>query len=215
MTHVVSTPLDPQARTALVRRGQLYSRITLLYNSAEGVIAIAAALMAGSLALVTFGMDSVIEVVASLAALWRLHGDADLARRDRRERIALRLISSSFLALAAYVPLDAMHALYVHQVPKRSLIGIGITMLSVMVMPLLGRAKRRIAVRLESRALRADATQTDLCAYLSAIALVGLGLNALLGWWWADSLAALAMAPIIAKEGIEGLRGDDHCTHCS
>jgi divalent metal cation (Fe/Co/Zn/Cd) transporter len=208
------TPLDPQARAALVRRSQRYSRITLLYNSAEGIISLAAGIMAGSVALVGFGIDSVIEVVASLAALWRLSGDADIARRERSERIALRVIGSSFLALATYVLVDGAHALLTHEVPERSVIGMGITALSVVIMPFLARSKRRIAVTLGSRALSADATQTDLCAYLSAIALVGLLLNAALGWWWADPVAALAMVPIIAKEGIEGWRGEDHCDHC-
>ena len=215
MPDAVFTPLAPEARAALVRRSLHYSRITLLYNSAEGIISIAAGIMAGSVALVGFGMDSVIEVVASLAALWRLKGDADVARRERTEQIALRVIGSSFLALALYVLVDAAHALYVHEVPERSLIGLGITTLSVVIMPLLARAKRRIAVALGSRALGADATQTDLCAYLSAIALAGLLLNAALGWWWADPVAALAMVPIIAKEGVEGWRGEEHCADCS
>lgn len=214
MTNAVVAQLDHEARAALVRRSQRYSRITLLYNSAEGIISIAAGLIAGSVALVGFGMDSVIEVIASLAALWRLGGDADIARRERYERIALRVIGSSFLALALYVLVDAAHALLARELPERSLIGMGITTLSVVIMPFLGRAKRKIAVALGSRALNADATQTDLCAYLSAIALAGLLLNAVLGWWWADPVAALAMAPIIAKEGVEGWRGDKNCDDC-
>ena len=150
-------------------------------------------------------------MVASVAALWRLQGDADLARRERTERIALRVIGSTFLVLAIYVLVDAVRALTTHEVPERSFMGLGITTLSVVVMPLLGRAKRRIALRLGSRALGADATQTDLCAYLSAITLAGLVLNAALGWWWADPVAALAMVPIIAREGIEGWREEDRC----
>ena len=206
-TKTAVMPLDAHARAALVRRSQLYSRMTLIYNSAEGVVAIAAGIMAGSVALVGFGIDSVIEVVASLAALWRLKRDADATHRERSERMALRVIGSSFLVLAIYVLVDAGRALYRHEAPESTILGLGITILSVVIMPLLARAKRRIAVTLGSRALSADATQTNLCAYLSAIVLVGLVVNATLGWWWADSVAALVMVPIIAKEGVEGLRG--------
>jgi divalent metal cation (Fe/Co/Zn/Cd) transporter len=207
--------VDAPARAALVRRSQWYSRITLLYNSLEGIVSIGAGLMAGSVALVGFGMDSVIEVVTSLAALWRLRGDADVAQREHSERIALRVIGTCFLALACYIVADAGHALYSHAMPDKSIPGLVITMLSVVIMPILSRAKRRIAVTLGSRALSADAMQTNLCAYLSAIALAGLLLNAALGWWWADPAAALAMVPIIAKEGIEGWRGEDHCDDCA
>jgi divalent metal cation (Fe/Co/Zn/Cd) transporter len=215
MSHgAVVTPMNPQTRAALVRRSQLLSRITLLYNCAEGIISLGAGIMAGSVALVGFGIDSVIEVVASVAALWRLEGDADLARREHTERIALKVIGSSFLALALYVLVDAAHALLAHEVPESSIIGISITTLSVVIMPFLARAKRRIAELLGSRALGADAKQTNLCAYLSVIALAGLLLNAALGWWWADPAAALAMVPIIAREGIEGWRGEDTCDDC-
>jgi divalent metal cation (Fe/Co/Zn/Cd) transporter len=206
---------DAPARAALVRRSQWYSRITLIYNSVEGIVSIGAGVMAGSVALVGFGMDSVIEVVSSVAALWRLKGDADVARRARSERIALRVIGSSFLALACYVAVDAGHALYTREVPAKSIPGLVITALSVVIMPLLSRAKRRIAIALGSRALTADATQTNLCAYLSAIALAGLFLIAALGWWWADPVAALAMVPIIAKEGVEGWYGEEHCDDCA
>jgi divalent metal cation (Fe/Co/Zn/Cd) transporter len=209
-TNAETDGLDPRTRVAIVRRSQLYSRLTLVYNSVEGIVAVTAGILAGSVALVGFGMDSVIEVVASLAALWRLRSDADVARRERSERLALKVIGASFLALATYVLADAGLALYTHEVPARSLLGLTITILSVVVMPVLARAKRRIAMTLGSRALRADATQTSLCAYLSAIALAGLFLNAALGWWWADPVAALVMVPIIAKEGIEGWSGEEH-----
>lgn len=214
MTDVLSGSLAPEERATLVRRSQLYSRVTLLYNCAEGVISIGAGIVAGSVALVGFGLDSVIEVVASIAALWRLRGDADVARREHSERIAVKVIGASFIALAIYVLVDAVHALATHEVPERSVLGIGITATSVIVMPFLARAKRRIAVILGSRALSADAMQTDLCAYLSAIALVGVVLNAVLGWWWADPVAALAMVPIIGREGVEGWRGEEPCAQC-
>ncbi|MFL5604888.1 MAG: cation diffusion facilitator family transporter [Gemmatimonadaceae bacterium] len=206
---------DASARAALVRRSQWYSRITLFYNSLEGIVSIGAGIMAGSVALVGFGMDSVIEVVSSLAALWRLKGDADVANRERSERIALRVIGSSFLALACYVLADAAHALYAREMPEKSVPGLVITVLSVVIMPVLSRAKRRIALGLGSRALTADAAQTNLCAYLSAIALAGLFLNAALGWWWADPVAALVMVPIIAREGVQGWRGEEHCDECA
>lgn len=202
-------------RDHAARRGKRLSRITLLYNTGEGVAAIVAGVMAGSIALVGFGADSVIEVVSSTAALWRLHGDADPVRRADSERVALRIIGWSFLALSAYIVFDAGHALISHEMPARTVAGLIITSLSVVVMPVLARAKRRVAVLLGSQALSADATQTNLCAYLSLIVLVGLLLNAAFGWWWADSVAALAMVPIIAKEGLEGVRGKSSCEQCS
>lgn len=198
-------------RSALVRRGLLLNYIGLGYNSMEGVVAIAAGLVAGSVALVGFGIDSVIEVSASVAAQWRLRADVDPRRRREVERITLRIIGISFLTLAAYVAYDSVASLYRHERPDESPLGIALASVSLLVMPLLVRAKRRVAAGLGSRALDADASQTALCTYLSAILLVGLALNALLGWWWADPVAALIMVPIIAREGVEGLRGEDHC----
>jgi divalent metal cation (Fe/Co/Zn/Cd) transporter len=187
------------------------SRITLAYNAIEGILSIGAGLLAGSIALVGFGVDSVIEVASSVASLFRLRRDADVARRAHAERLTLRIVGWSFLALAAYVAVDAGHALYGREVPEKSIPGLVITVLSVIIMPLLARAKRRVADALGSRALKADATQTNLCAYLSVIVLLGLLLNVALGWWWADPVAALVMVPIIAKEGLEGVRGEAPC----
>ncbi len=201
-------------RAVVARRGTMLSRVTLAYNTAEGVLAIGAGVLAGSIALVGFGIDSVIEVASSIASLFRLHRDADVARRAHAERLALRIVGYSFLALAAYVAIDAGHALYARDIPERSIPGLIITLLSVIVMPALARAKRRVADALGSRALRADAAQTSLCAYLSVIVLAGLLLNAVFGWWWADPVAALAMVPIIAKEGLEGVRGEASCDDC-
>ena len=205
---VAPPPLDSAERESLVRRGQLYSRITLGYNALEGILAIGAGVMAGSIALVGFGADSVIEVTSSVASLFRLHRDADPVHRATAERITVRVVGWSFLALAAYIVVDAGHALLKHDVPEKSLPGLIITVLSVIIMPVLSRSKRQVAQALSSRALLADAKQTSLCAYLSVIVLVGLVLNATLGWWWADPVAALAMVPIIAKEGIEGVQGE-------
>ena len=206
--------LSTDDRAALVRRGQRLSGVTLLYNCLEGLASIIAGAMAGSISLVGFGIDSVIEVSSSVAALWRLHADADAARRERVEATTVRVIGGLFLALALYVAVDAGRSLYLRDAPERSIPGVVIAALSVVVMPLLARAKRRVGISLGSRALQADATQTSLCTWLSAIVLVGLGLNALFGWWWADPLSAICMTPIIAKEGIEGLRGEDHCDDC-
>ena len=199
------------ARSALVRRGLLLNYLTITYNVVEAVVALSAGIVSGSVALVGFGLDSVIEVTASGAAQWRLRADVDPKRRERVEHATLRIIGWSFLALAAYVVLDSANALVRREAPERSVVGLVLLALSAIVMPILARAKRQVARAMTSRALEADATQTSLCAYLSIIALAGVALNAALGWWWADPVAALAMVPIIAKEGIEGARGEAHC----
>ena len=201
-------------RIRAARRGQWLSRITLFYNIGEGIAALVVGVLAGSVALVGFGIDSVIEVISSVASLWRLRSDADPVRRLHSERLALRVIGACFLALAVYIVADAGHALVAHEVREGTMAGVIITALSVVIMPLLARGKRRVAVTLGSRALVADATQTSLCAYLSFIVLVGVLLNVLFGWWWADPVAALAMVPIITKEGVEGLRGEVTCDDC-
>jgi divalent metal cation (Fe/Co/Zn/Cd) transporter len=199
------------ARPLLVRRGLWLNYLTLAYNTVEAVVAIAAGLVAGSVALLGFGVDSGIEVTASVAAQWRLRADVDPVRRERVERVTHRIIGASFLLLAAYVAVDSVTTLWGREAPEPSTVGLAVLALSVVVMPILARAKRRVARALQSRALEADAAQTSLCAYLSVIALAGVGLNAAFGWWWADPAAALAMVPIIGKEGIEGLRGDAEC----
>jgi len=198
-------------RGLLVRRGLLLNYATALYNGLEALIALGAGLAAGSVALVGFGIDSVIELSASAAALWRLHTDADHARRERNERVTLRLVGASFLALALYVAVDAVRALAARAPPGESVVGLALAAVSLVVMPLLARAKRGVAVGLGSGALVAETRQTMICTYLSAILLGGLGLNAAMGWWWADPLAALGMVPFIAYEGVEALRGRDAC----
>ena len=197
-------------RRGQVRRGRRLEYLTVGWNSLEGIIAIGAGLLAGSIALVGFGFDSVIEVASGVALLWRLHMDAP-EKRERAERIALKVVGVSFLALAAYVAFDALKSLITREPPETSYVGIAIAALSLVVMPLLARAKRRIAENINSRAMKADSRQTDLCAYLSAILLGGLILNALLNWWWADPVAGLVMTPIIAREGVEALRGEQCC----
>ena len=199
------------ARASLVRRGLWLNVATIAYNSLEAVVSLVAGVLAGSVALFGFGVDSVIEVTASGAAHWRLRADVDPARRERVERVTLRVIGATFMALALFVAQDAVTALVRREHPDESPVGIAIAALSLVVMPLLARAKRRVALAMGSGALAADAQQTSLCAYLSAILLGGLALNAALGWWWADPVAALAMVPIIAKEGFDGLRGESAC----
>jgi len=191
----------------LVRRGKVLEYLTIAYNCLEGVIAIAAGLLAGSVALVGFGFDSAIEVFASLLLVWRLHAG------EKAEKRALQLVGISFLVLAAYVTFDAVKSLLSREAPDESYVGIALAALSVIVMPLLVRAKRNVARAINSRAMMAEASQTQLCMYLSAILLAGLGLNALLGWWWADPVAALVMVPIIGNEGREALRGDECTCH--
>lgn len=196
---------DQDLRIASVLRGRRLEYLTIGWNSLEGIIAIGAGIMAGSVALVGFGVDSVIEVSSGAIILWRL------VSGEHRERLALKLVGFSFLALAAYVAFDAVKSLWFRELPEASYIGIAIAALSLIVMPLLAHAKRDVASKLNSRAMHADSRQTDLCAYLSAILLGGLLLNAVAGWWWADPVAALVMVPIIAKEGVEALRGETCC----
>jgi divalent metal cation (Fe/Co/Zn/Cd) transporter len=191
------------------------SYATIGYNMLEGVASIIAGAFAGSISLVGFGIDSLIEVASGVAALWRLHADIDEARRERVERTSLRIIGALFVLLAVYIAVDAVKALWTHEAPRESIAGIVVAAMSIVVMPVLARAKRRVAAGLSSRALNADARQTDLCMYLSAILLGGLALNALVGWWWADPAAALVMTPIIAYEGVEALRARHSCEDCS
>jgi divalent metal cation (Fe/Co/Zn/Cd) transporter len=202
-----------QERRAVARHGRRLQYLTIAWNSVECLISIGAGLVAGSIALIGFGFDSAIEVASSLAALWRLARDEDEAARERAERRALRLIGIGFTVLAIYVAVDAIKALINREAPAASAVGIVVAALSLVVMPVLVHFKRRVAARLNSGALEAETRQTAVCAFLSAILLAGLGLNAWLGWWWADPLAGLAMVPLIAKEGIEALRGETCCQH--
>jgi divalent metal cation (Fe/Co/Zn/Cd) transporter len=198
------------ARQSAVRQGILLSYATIGYNSLEAIGSLIAGLLSGSVALVGFGIDSVIEVIASLAAQWRLRTDANLLRRSDSELLTLRIVGWCFVALAAYVTVDSVKSLYLAEEPDRSWFGLFVLTLSAIVMPALAWAKRRVALKMESSALEAEARQTSLCAYLSVIALGGVALNAFLGWWWADPAAALAMVPIIGREGILAIRLQPH-----
>jgi len=208
---LTSVSTSSLGRNALARRGRRLQYLTIGWNSAECIVAVAAGWLAGSIALVGFGFDSAIEVTSSLAALWRLARDSDEAARERAEHRALRVIGSCFLLLAGYVAYEAAAALLTRRAPEASTVGIIVAALSLIVMPTLVHFKRRVARELASGALEAEARQTKVCAYLSAILVVGLGLNAALGWSWADPVAALAMTPLIAREGIEAIRGQTCC----
>ncbi|HVF28730.1 MAG TPA: cation transporter [Pyrinomonadaceae bacterium] len=203
--------LEFSTRPQLIKQGRYLEYFTIVYNSLEGLIAVVAGLIAGSIALVGFGFDSLIEVTSGAVLLWRLNADIDEARRERVEAISLRIVGVCFVVLAIYVSYDSIKSLIRREAPEESLIGIGLAAVSLVVMPLLVRAKRKVARGIKSNALMADSKQTELCTYLSAILLGGLLLNALMGWWWADPVAAIIMVPIITKEGIEALRGETCC----
>ncbi len=198
----------------MARRGRRLEYFTIAWNSLEGLVAVIAGMLAGSISLVGFGIDSFIEVTSGAALLWRMSVDADVHHREQNERLALRIVGLCFVALAAYIGYESISHLLRREAAEHSIPGILLACVSLLVMPLLSRAKRKVGTALKSAAMHADATQTDFCVYLSAILLCGLLLNALFGLWWADPVAAIIMVPIIAKEGVEGLRGNacDHCT---
>lgn len=206
------TTLQPQTRARLVRQGLHLEYLTLGWNLVEAVVAVAAGLLAGSIALVGFGIDSVIEMSSGAILLWRLASDREEEARERIEARALKLVGVSLLALAAYVAIEAAKTLIEGEAPHTSYVGIGLAIASLIAMPLLARAKRRVAAGIDSRALVADSRQTDICAWLSAILLAGLILNAWRGWWWSDPAAALLMVPLIAKEGVEALQSERSCS---
>lgn len=201
-------------RSRFVERGRRLEYFTIFWNSLEALAALISGFIAGSVALVGFGLDSLIEVTSGAALLWRLHQDKDSLRREAAERFTLRIVGSCFLLLSLYIAYDSLDALLRGEAPARSLPGIVIAVASLIAMPLLSRAKRRVGAGLGSAAMAADARQTDFCTYLSAILLGGLLLNALLGLWWADPAAGLVMVPLIAKEGISGWQGKACCDNC-
>jgi len=192
------------------RHARKLEYLTIGWNLIEAGVAIGAGVIAGSIALIGFGVDTLIEILSSFVLLWRL---LSIHHDERREEIALKLVGVSFLLLAAYVAYEAVCSLILKKPPEASLVGIALAILALFVMPFLARAKRRAAGRLNSAALSADSRQSSICAYLSAILLGGLALNAAFHWWWADPVAAIVMVPIIAKEGLESLRGEV-CADC-
>ena len=196
-------------RFALLRRGVALAGVTVGYNALEGIVAIAAGLAAGSVALTGFGIDSVIEVTSGALLWWRLRAELGSAPLGPTvEHRAARGAGFLLLALGVYIITDSVRLLLTGSHPASSPVGIALMVLSLIVMPLLARAKLGVAAGLGSRALRADAHETIVCAWLSATTLLALGLNAVLGWWWADPVAALAMLPLIVREGVEAWRGE-------
>jgi len=201
-------------RESLVARALRLEYLSIAWNSLEAVVALASGFVAGSVALTGFGLDSLIETSSALVLLWRLNADHAAERREQVERAAHRMVGICFLALAAYLAVESLRVLWTREHAAPSLPGTLIALAAVIVMPLLGHAKRRVAAELGSRALHSDSRQADFCTYLSAILLAGLLLQRTLGWWWADPVAALVMVPIIAREGVQGLRGKG-CDDCS
>jgi divalent metal cation (Fe/Co/Zn/Cd) transporter len=201
------TDFGKGVRAAVVRRGRRLEYFTIAWNAVEGLVAVVAGAIAGSISLVGFGIESFIEVTSGSVLLWRISVDADVERREPNERRALRVVGVCFLLLAAYIAYESVLDVWSRRTPEHSIPGIVLACVSLVVMPLLSRAKQKVGHALGSAAMHADAKQTEFCTYLSAILLLGLLANAFLGLWWADPAAALIMVPIIAKEGIEGLRG--------
>jgi len=199
-------------REEYVRRGQRLEYLTIGYNSVEGAPSIIAGVLAGSVSLVGFGLDSMIEVASGAALLWRLHHDIDTSRREQAERAASRTVGACFVALALYIVYESSSTLIRRVPPEGSIAGIVIASASVIVMLLLARAKRRVGRQIGSGAMRADSKQADFCAYLCGVG--GLLLNACPGWWWMNPVAGLVMFPIIAKEGVAGLRAKACCDNC-
>jgi divalent metal cation (Fe/Co/Zn/Cd) transporter len=191
----------------LGRRAQLLAAASVTYNAVEAAVAIAAGAVAGSTALVAFGLDSVVEVSSGLVILWQFRHPIPA----QRERVALRLIAVSFFALALYVVADSGRALTGSSDPDPSPVGIGLAVASLLVMPWLSWAQRRTGRALGSGTVVADSTQTLLCTYLSAVLLLGLVLNATLGWSWADPVAGLVIAAVAAREGVQAWRGENCC----
>ncbi|WP_298943535.1 cation transporter [uncultured Microbacterium sp.] len=198
------TTLTPDRRERLHRRVRFIVAFTITYNVIEAIVAITAGVLASSAALIGFGLDSVVEVLSAVAIAWQF------TRKDpeRWEKVTVRAIGLAFFALAAYVTIDAILSLVSQEGPEHSPLGLGITALSLLVMPLLAWFEIRTGRELGSKSVLADARQLLLCVYLSGAVFIGLILNSLFGWWWADSVAALVVAALAVREGIEAWTGD-------
>lgn len=203
-----STGLSPARRALLARRIQLFVAATITYNVVEAVVALTAGAQASSSALIGFGLDSVIEVSSALAVAWQFAGTDP----EARERVTLKIIAVSFFALAAFVSVDAIRSLLGPSQAEHSSVGLVLATMSLAVMPGLSYAQRRAGRELGSASAVADSKQTLLCTYLSAVLLVGLVLNSLFGWSWADPVAALVIAAVAVKEGREAWSGDACCS---
>ncbi|MGH2590706.1 MAG: cation diffusion facilitator family transporter [Actinomycetota bacterium] len=205
-----SFPLD--ARAGTLRRGLRLEYLTVGWNVVEGIVAVSAALLAGSVALLAFGIDSFVESASGSVLIWRLLAErraADHEAIERIERRAQKLVAISLVGLAVFVTTDAVATLVAQEEPDPSPVGIGLTATSLGVMWWLARAKRGTAIALGSRAMQADAFQTTACWWLSLVVLVGIGLNAALEWWWADPVAALAVTYFLGREAREAWRGEE------
>ena len=200
----MGAPMTAARRSTLHRRVRFIVGFTISYNVIEAIVAIWAGTLASSAALIGFGLDSVVEVLSAAAIAWQF------TRKDpeRWEKVTVRAIGLAFFALAAYVTVDAVMSLISQEGPEHSPLGLGITALSLIVMPLLAWFEVRTGRELESKSVMADAKQLILCIYLSGAVFIGLILNTLFGWWWADSVAALVVAVLAIREGIEAWRGD-------
>ena len=207
-------PITAEARQAAVRRARLLNKLTIAWNGVEGVVAVVAGVVAGSVSLVGFGLDSAIEVSAALVLAWRLHQERKGGCMQETDKRATRAIAVSFGLLAVYVGLEAVRKLATGAGAESSVPGLVMAALSLAVMPGLARAKRRLAPALGSRAVEADAAQTNLCALMSGVLLVGLGANAVAGWAWADPLAGLGIAALAAGEGVRTWRADSLADTC-
>jgi divalent metal cation (Fe/Co/Zn/Cd) transporter len=207
-----SDPLASRTdRGHLLHRGLFLEYLTVGWNVVEAIIAIGAGIAAGSIALLGFGLDSIIESLSGLILIWRLRkgNSGSEEEESRAEGVALRLVGLTFLILAAWIIYNAGGMLLRREAPEESPVGIGLAIVSLILMPLLASRKKRLGAMLGSRALEADALETYVCAWLSFALLLGLILNAAFGWWWADPVAALLMTWILIREGIEAIRGDD------
>ncbi|MBL8720225.1 MAG: cation transporter [Myxococcales bacterium] len=209
--HVCVSQDGARQRRGDVGRALRLEYLTVGWNVVEGLIAVTAALAAGSIALLGFGLDSFVECASGLVMIWRLRSErADHSPEDIEHR-ARRLVALSLFVLAAYVAFEAARSLWTREHPSPSTIGLVLTAISAAVMVFLARAKRRAAAALESRALEADAFQTTACWWLSIATLAGIGLNAALGWWWADPVAALVIAALVTREAKESWEGRECC----
>jgi divalent metal cation (Fe/Co/Zn/Cd) transporter len=202
-----SKPGQTHSRARLLRRARQLAWAGIGWHAIEATVAVTAGVVAGSVALVGFGADSLIEAMAGLVVIWRL-----ASARAMAERRAQQLIAVSFYVLSLYIAVEAIHSLAAVDRPGVSWVGIGLSMLTLATMPPLATAKARVADALGSSATKSESRQTMLCAYMSAGLLVGLGLNAVLGWWWADPVTALAIAGVALKEGRDAWRGESCCT---
>jgi divalent metal cation (Fe/Co/Zn/Cd) transporter len=203
---------DAPSRAPLLGRALRLEYLTVGWNIAEGIIAVAAALAAGSVALLGFGIDSFVESASGAVLVWRLHAErraSDPERVEQVERRAQRLVAASLGLLVLYIAWESVTSLLAGERPEPSAVGIALACASLVVMWWLAREKRRVGVALGSRAMTADAFQTDACFWLSAFLLVGIGANALFGWWWADPVAALAMTVFIVREAMEAWHGEE------